>query len=254
MVVALTVALAGCGGDGGTATPAADDGAANDGNADGSDGSDGSDSSDGSDGDGAPTAAEEASGTATPATATTTQTVSGPGTATPTPVPNASGPTETDESTGPLLEDVIRSPDEFRYRVETTTPEGNYVQVGRWHGDNFYGRIESIAGMEQTYEVYSVDGELDTVIGGQCLDMDSQPIQNPRNTSQGDLNMSTRPVGTDTVDGQTVHVYEVQTEQPPGTMTFYVDTESGYVVRMEYMDTTYDYWDFGNVEPVESPC
>jgi|GEM_PF-1746350 len=263
LVVALTVALAGCGGGGGTATPGDDgDGAASDGNADDSDGADGtdgsadSDGSDGSNGDATPTAVAEAGGTATAAsTPTATGTMAGPGTPTSTPTPNASGSSGADESAGPLLENVIRSPEEFRYRVETSTAEGTYVQVGRWHGDDFYGKIESMAGMDQSYEVYSVDGELDTVIGGQCMDMgQTQQIQNPRNTSQGDYNLSTRPVGTDTVDGKSVHVYEVQTEQPAGTMTFYVDTESGYVLRMEYMQTTYEYWDFGNVEPVESPC
>jgi hypothetical protein len=250
MVVALTVALAGCGGGGGTATPGDDgDGAASDGNADGSADPDGSDESNG----GAPTATAAVDGTATMAsTPTATGTMSGA--ETPTSTPNASGPSETDESVGPLLEDVIRSPDQFRYRVETSVPEGTYVQVGRWHGDDFYGNIESIAGMEQSYEVYSVDGEIDTVIGGQCIDMGSQQVQNPRNTSQEDQNLSTRPVGTDTIDGESVYVYEVETEEPVGTMTYYVDTESGYVVRMEYMQTTYEYWDFGNVEPVESPC
>jgi len=255
MVVALTVALAGCGGGGGTATPAEGDGAASDGNADGSDGSDGSDSSDGSDGNAAPTATAEVGGTAAASTPTATQMESGAGTPTSTPTPNASGPPETDESAGPLLEDVIRSPEEFRYRLETTTEDGNYVQVGRWHGENYYGSIESISGMDQSYEVYRVDGQLYTVMGGQCIDMDVPQVQNPENaTDEGSQNWSVRPTGTDTVDGESVYVYEVETGQRIGTMTFYVDTESGYVLRMEFMQTTYEYWDFGNVEPVESPC
>jgi hypothetical protein len=257
ILVALTVALAGCGGSG-NATPAdggdgaADGGAANDG------GADDSDSSDGSDGAAVPTAAAGADGTATgtaSATLTATRTTAGPGTPTPTATPNASDPPGTDESAGPLLENHIRSPEEFRYRVETSTEDGNYVQVGRWHGEDHYASVDSIGGMDQSYEIYSVDGAVYTVIGGRCIDMDSPQFQNPRNATQGDSsNLSKRPVGTDTIDGETVYVYEVQTDQPGGPYTYYVDAKSGYTLRMEFSDTTIEYWDFGSVEPVESPC
>lgn len=100
----------------------------------------------------------------------------------------------------------------------------------------------------------SVDGEIDTVIGGECINMESPSVQNPRNTSQEDHNLGQRPVGTDTIDGEAVYVYEIETGERIGTVTYYVDTESGYVRKMEFMETTFEYWDFGSVEPVESPC
>lgn len=241
LVVVLAVGLAGCAG-GGSATPteAEADGGGDGGSMDGSDGSSGG---------ATPTAAPDTDGTATPTAAPTAS-----ATATPTATPNASGPTATDESAGPLLENLVSSPEEFRYRVETDTEEGTYVQVGRWHGEDHYASIESIGDMEQSYEIYRVDGELDTVIGGQCMDMESQQVRNPRNTSQEDYNLSERPIGTDTIDGEAVYVYEIETGQRIGTVTYYVDTESGYVRKMEFMQTTIEYWDFGSVEPVESPC
>lgn len=260
LVVALTVALAGCGGGGGTATPGDDgDGAASDGNADDSDGSDGtdgsadSDGSDGSNGDATPTAVAEAGGTAT-AASTPTATGTMAGARTPTPTPNASGPPETDESDDPLLENLLQSPDKYRYRVETNTEQGTYVQVGRWYEEDYYGRVESGSAGQQV-EVYRIDGEVVTVFDGQCMEMDSQQIQNPENaTDEGSQNLSVRPVGTDTIEGESVYVYEVETGQRIGTVTYYVETETGYPRKMEFMQTTIEYWDFGNVDPVESPC
>jgi hypothetical protein len=250
MVVALTVALAGCGGGGGTATPAeGGDGAASDGNADESDDSDGSD---GSDGDAAPTATAETGETAA-STPTATQMAAGTQTPTPTPTPNASV-LGTDESADPLLEDLLQSPDAYRYRVETNTEQGTYVQVGRWYEEDYYGRVES-GSVDQQVEVYRVDGEVVTVFDGQCMAMDAQQVQNPENaTNEGSQNLSVRPVGTDTIEGESVYVYEVETGQRIGTVTYYVDTETGYPRKMEFMQTTIEYWDFGSVEPIEAPC
>lgn len=239
LLVALAVVLSGCAG-GGNATPT--DGEVADAGDGGDDGG-----SDGSSGDTTPTDGAEVDETAT-------QTATSTSTPTSTPTPNASGPTATDEPVGPLLADLIRSADKFRYRIETSTEEGPYVQVGRWYEDDFYASIESLGDTEQSYEVYSVDGRIDTVIGGRCVDMDSQQVQDPENTSQADYDMSVRPIGTDSIDGEEVYIYEVETGESPGTATYYVDTGSGYVRKVEFMDTTFEYWDFGSAEPVESPC
>jgi DNA-dependent RNA polymerase auxiliary subunit epsilon len=249
LAVALAVVLAGCTGGGGAPTATAAGDADSDGGAGGNDGSgDGGDdgNSDESSGDGA-----DGGDAATPtATATATPT------AAPTTAPNVTGPATAERL--PTLGEVLKYEDEYRYRIEVDEIDGeavDYVQEGRWHGENFYARA-TVEG--ETFETYDVGGQQYFVSGGECMQLSVDTVRNPNNwtAQESNVNQSVHPIETTTIDGEEVYVYDLQVDGPEGTTTstIYVSADTGYAVRQEVEGVTIETWDWGNVEPVESPC
>jgi hypothetical protein len=239
LTVAVAVVLAGCTGAGGTPTATATGDASGDGSVDESDGGDGDDEGDGTDGaDGSGAATPAATATATPMATSTT-------------APNATGPVGTERL--PTLGELLHYEDEYRYRIDVG--ELDYVQVGRWHGENFYAEV-TVEG--ERYETYDVDGQQYFVSGGECMELSVDTTRDPNNwtAQESNVNQSVRPIETTTIDGEEVYVYELQVDGPEGTTTstLYVNAETGYAVRQVVDDVTIETRDWGAVEPVEAPC
>jgi hypothetical protein len=247
LTVAVAVVLAGCTGGGGTPTATAAGDTGSDGGAGGNDGGDGSaGGTDGGEGDaagGSGATTPTATATATPVAAATT-------------APNATDAVGAERL--PALGELLNYEDKYRYRIEVDQLDGepvDYVQVGRWHGENFYAQV-TVEG--ETYETYDVDGQQYFVSGGECMELSIDTTRNPQNwtTQESNVNQSVHPIETTTIDGDEVYVYELQVDGPEGTTTstLYVNAETGYAVRQVVDGVTIETWDWGNVEPVEAPC
>ena len=132
------------------------------------------------------------------------------------------------------------------FRFEISSPEGD--STGRANGGNFY--LES---MDRGNEFYLVDGTTYNVQGDQCFEVDTNigvPEVEPENLADPVVTY----IGSDTIEGDSVEVYEVEypNETFQTTTTYYV-LPSGRVRRTETSDTTTDFFDWGNADPISAP-
>jgi hypothetical protein len=132
------------------------------------------------------------------------------------------------------------------FRFEISSPEGD--STGRANGGNFY--LES---MDRGNEFYLVDGTTYNVQGDQCFEVDTN-IGAPEVEPENPADPVVTYVGSDTIEGDSVEVYEVEypNETFRTTTTYYV-LPSGRVRRTETSDTTTDFFDWGNADPVSAP-
>jgi hypothetical protein len=137
------------------------------------------------------------------------------------------------------------------FRMEVTDEQRGVTAEIRFDNGNQYISIPS-----QGVELYFIDGTVYTVEGDNCFILPSAPgmvpdeptgIQGEEEFEQQDPDVTR--IGTDTIDGDPVTVYEVVTQQ---TVTMYV-LDSGFVRRVETPQATADYFDWGNTAPVEPP-
>lgn len=182
---------------------------------------------------------------------------------------------ETDDEEIPDVdpEDLPRYEGDFRFEA-IIEAEGTEMS-GRVHGDNQY--LEFVTDGE-TGEQYFVDETLYTVTEGQCFIMEwpmetllvgLYPIDMREVMDTPEWEAETENVtflGTDTVEGNTVDVYEMEVEsetldpetgdveQVSDTVTWYVDVTSGIGLRVESVETgTTVTWTITDTEPVEPP-
>ncbi len=137
------------------------------------------------------------------------------------------------------------------FRMEVTDEQRGVTAEIRFDNGNQYISIPS-----QGVELYFIDGTVYTVEGDNCFILPSAPgmvpdeptgIQGEEEFEQQDPDVTR--IGTDTIDGDPVTVYEVVTQQ---TVTMYI-LDSGFVRRVETPQATADYFDWGNTAPVEPP-
>lgn len=216
-------ALAGCSGDqdtpGGT-----NDGAPTDGSGDGPSGTE--DAGGGTDGSGSRTEATDGGGT--------------------------------DTGDAPQLGDTVVFPDSFAMTATVSTGGQTFEMSGRFDGEDLYWEFEQGG---QVIEWYLVGENSYVVTGGQCFSGSLQQGINREDVDPGALsegasaNPAVEPVGTDTIDGEEVLVYEVSGSSPAGgeTLTYYVLADSGYPRRIESESMQWDFHSWGEVEPVEAP-
>jgi len=188
------------------------------------------------------------------------------GTETPTnsPTPaNATGGTPTDGSVS-VADIDLQTADNYRMRIELSNfqgMEGTATYEGRWHSGNFRTTVTAQGG---TSELAHVDGTNYLIGGGECIPMDGG--QSQYDTSQWEESASTAErleqwadvtaTGTDTMDGEEVYVFEVEPEgrSISESFTYYISAATGYTRRVETEGFVAEYWDWGEVEPVEAPC
>ena len=215
-------ALAGCSGD--QSTPGGTDGGApTDGSGDG------------------PTATEDAGG-GTDGSGSGTETTGG---------------SETD-SGAPELGDTVVFPDSFAMTATVSTGGQTFEMSGRFDGEDLYWEFEQGG---QVIEWYLVGERSYVVTGGQCFSGSlqqgiSREDVDPGTFAEGaSANPAVEPVGTDTIDGEEVLVYEVSGSGAAGgeTLTYYVLADSGYPRRIESESMQWDFHSWGEVEPVEAP-
>lgn len=159
------------------------------------------------------------------------------------------------DADGQEFVDTFRWTDE--YRAVIVDAERNIESEMRFHGENSYHR-STIQGMET--EIYLIGDETYTVTDGQCLLVEEPPDEADQGEPDGeeiqeDNLAALSRVGTDTIDGDSVTVYELRAEDSvfmEEDTTYYV-LDSGYLRRIEVGEMTVDYFDWGDTDPVEPP-
>ena len=109
---------------------------------------------------------------------------------------------------------------------------------------------------EGDIEYYLLEDAVYLVNQNQCIVYDSFPGGAPNDPTEfesieqlEEQQPDITSVGTDTIDGDPVTVYEVDAET---TYTMYI-LESGFPRRAETPQGTVDYYDWGDTEPIEPP-
>ena len=140
------------------------------------------------------------------------------------------------------------------FRMVTTAEEvGGMAELVFNDGDR-YLTFEGSEG--QSSEMYFIGDTVYLVAEGECIAYDSAPFQVPEEPTEiqqeedlQEQNPDITEVGTDTIDGDPVTVYEVDAEM---LYTMYV-LESGYPRRVEMDGQSVDYYDWGDTDPIEPP-
>lgn len=288
------LALAGCSGDESnpfdedTGTTAGDGGDGGDGSVIGGDGSDG----DGTGGDGGGATATTAGGgtgadgggdgatggtdTGGDGTATATDTT-GDGTATATDAGGDGTATATDTG-GDGTQTTVSTIDHptiggldptfeasFRFTADFSglpdSPDDASMD-GAWHRGDFKGEWTA---QGRTVQFYSVSDQTYIVADGSCTQLDSYPTQgvdteewvDTQDTEQRFNDLFDREAeGQTTIDGESMYVFEL-TATEAGTeydVTYYLSADTGYLRRVETNGVVLEYFDWGNVGPIQAPC
>ncbi|MFP8958482.1 hypothetical protein ACLI4Y_17350 [Natrialbaceae archaeon A-CW3] len=127
--------------------------------------------------------------------------------------------------------------------TEMPGPAEGYQRV---HGDDFHVYIEET----EEIEMYGVDGDLYTIVMGHCSLESRDPEQGqyvPVDQSPGDEYVSLAAVGTTTVNGEEVYVFEHH------ATVEYLSTTTGYPVRSEWATGRADFHSWGDVDPISPP-
>lgn len=124
----------------------------------------------------------------------------------------------------------------------------------RFNSGNVHQTVETEEG---TVELYEVDGDTYIIQQGQCFknpgqDMAASPPVAPQDQDDLDEEFGgLSPAGRDTINGEDVWVYEAEADE--AIVTWYVSTETEYIVRVEFQEATVDYHSWGEVDPIEPP-
>jgi len=148
--------------------------------------------------------------------------------------------------------DTVKWSPEFR-AVFTNEESGATVEYRVNDGEQYF----SIEGGEGgSSEFYLLEDAVYSITEGQCLVFDNLPTQlpdDPREFEDIDDLETQQPeiteIGTDTIDGDPVTVYEVDAET---VYTMYI-LESGFPRRVETPQGDSNYYDWGDTEPIEPP-
>jgi hypothetical protein len=140
------------------------------------------------------------------------------------------------------------------FRIVSTAEEVGGTAEFIFNDGDRYLSFEGPEG--QSSELYFVGDAVYVVSQGECLTYESAPFDVPEEPvdiqQEGELqeqNPEVTEVGTDTIDGDAVTVYEVVGER---TYTMYV-LESGFPRRVETDGQSVDYYDWGDTDPIEPP-
>jgi copper(I)-binding protein len=120
------------------------------------------------------------------------------------------------------------------YEFESTGPQGS--TTGRFNNGDQYLRFETSQG---TGEYYFVGGAAYSVQDDQCFVISEAPVDPTEPPDEDELEedriSSVTRIGTETIDGETVAVYEVVAEGfGPGDTTYYLSENSGRLRRMVF--------------------
>ncbi len=146
---------------------------------------------------------------------------------------------------------------EEAYVFEVSTGDDRPPMSGRFDGEHMYWRAEQDG---QVMELYLIEEDLYLVENGEdCIIMspdEDNPAPEPPDETDPEAGLSEQAsverVGTDTIDGDAVVVYELTAEERDETATWYLLEDSGRPRRLEAEEVTID-WTYQDVPPVEAP-
>lgn len=155
------------------------------------------------------------------------------------------------------LSEVITIESSFAMEGVTTSNGQQVNFTGRFAGGDMYLEMEQSSG---SFEMYVVDDQSYVVTQGQCLTGSSQGISqeqvDPEGWSvTGSSGTTITSTGTTTIDGTEVYVFELSSAQAAqsSAATYYVETASGHLRRVEAGGNSWNYHSWGQVEPIEKP-
>jgi hypothetical protein len=159
---------------------------------------------------------------------------------------------------GPQLGDIIRFSDS--YAMTTTVSEnGQRIEMsGRFFEGDVYWEFQQ-DGQQIAWYLIGDDGYV--VMQGQCFSGTNQSfgredVDPDGFSADASANPTIEPVGTETIDGEEVLVYELSPQgaaDPSETLTYYVLADSGYLRRITSETIQWDFHSWGAVEPIQKP-
>lgn len=148
--------------------------------------------------------------------------------------------------------ELITWEDSFRFTFSDAFGSGE----GRFDGGNMYA-TSTVDG--EQFEMYVIDGTSYLVEGGECFtftEQDPDETIDPFDPDEAEEDLEdavVTHVGPDTIDGDSVDVYEVTyPETGRQDETFYL-LSSGHLRRVVSGDSTTDFFDWGSVQSIEPP-
>lgn len=183
---------------------------------------------------------------------------------------DSSGSTPTDSPPSQTTLGAVQTQFEtsYRYRVDFSGYEGGDVSMemtGEWHEGDYHSQTV-YQGM--TVDMYQVGGQLYMEAGGQCTsvsgagatplpDVDTEEFAGTEDTQTNfEQWASLMPTGQQTIDGEAMWEFHVPAGEfgNPESITFFISVDSGYLRRLETQGVVAEYWDWGNVGPIQAPC
>lgn len=167
---------------------------------------------------------------------------------------DAADPAESNgDSDPPAFAQVVTFANAYEFVVE---PADEAAQlIGRFDGEHLYWRMEDDSDLVEMYfiesDIYVVENEQECMLLSSDHDMPVAESIDPEMTDpeiQGGADVPMTHIGTDQIDGDTVHVYEH--EDDAGRM--YVHADSGLPRRYMASDAVVD-WFYDEIAPVEPP-
>jgi hypothetical protein len=153
----------------------------------------------------------------------------------------------------------------FRFRADFSgyadAPDDASMN-GAWHGGDFRGEWTA---QGQTVEFYSVSNRTYIVADGSCTQLDSYPTGgvdtedwvDTEDTEQRFNDLFDRQAdGQTTIDGESMYVFELTSTEAGSEydVTYYLSAATGYLRRVETNGVVLEYYDWGNVGPIQAPC
>jgi len=163
------------------------------------------------------------------------------------------------DGSDPALGDAYGMTEEFAFDAEIEGEETGTVS-GRFYRGNTYIQFES---EESSGEFYNIDGDQYIVTGDRCfanpgggMTPDEDARVDPEDYESEVSEFSDiRPTRTTTIDDERVHVYEFTQEMGDRseTVTYYVTVDSGYLLRVESPQSTFNFHSWNDVDPIRDP-
>lgn len=178
-----------------------------------------------------------------------------------TPTAEDTETTTEEDSEDVLFGTIYTMPDNYRIEAEFSDPDSGEsgTMTGKYNGSNYYNRIETDSS-DDYFEIYHIEGDDYVVLNGaQCFLNPGSSVK-PDSGTEGDADeygekpdADLQPSGTTEIEGETVYVFEVTGEDVEGKWILYVSVSTGYLRRVETDNAIVDFYDWGNVDPIEKP-
>ncbi|MEF8814600.1 MAG: hypothetical protein V5A55_12390 [Halovenus sp.] len=151
---------------------------------------------------------------------------------------------------------VASFPESYAMEATVESPEGTIDMSGRFYQGDLYWEY-TLEG--QQVEMYFVGEDTYFVLGNQCFEgsqrtaVDRGDVDPSEYESESSDIRGLEPVGTDTIDGDDVLVYETPSDAEVGQVTYYILEDSGYPRRIEAENGQWDFYSWNEANPIEPP-
>lgn len=163
------------------------------------------------------------------------------------------------DGTAPMLGDATAFSESYAMAA-TQTVDGQTMEMsGRFYQGDMYWEIDQ---QGQRMEWYLVDDTSYVIVDGQCYrgmmqqGMSRDDADPSRFSERASAHPDVEPVGRDTIDGETVLVYEISADEADSTgetVRYYVLEDSGHLRRIESDSMRWDFHSWGSVDPIRAP-